>query len=88
MGLIARLANYLRGSIEKEEAEEYSGGFLCQKVREKTGLLIKEQGRLLDVGSGEGLLLRRLEGKPSKLIYAIDGDCLRNPQGGIQGMQD
>lgn len=74
MRLIAKISNYLRGSIEKEEAEEYSGGFLCHKVREKTASLIKEDGRLLDVGAGEGLLLRALQGKNSKLIYAIDFD--------------
>lgn len=74
MRLIAKIANYLRGLIEKEEAEEYSGGFLCHKVREKTASLIKEDGKLLDVGAGEGLFLRALQGEDSKLIYAIDFD--------------
>lgn len=73
MRLVARLANYLRRLIEKkDEISEPSGGFLCHRVRQKTVSLIEEDGMLLDIGTGEGLLLKALEGKKFKMLCAID----------------
>lgn len=81
MNPIAFLTNRLRNIIEKkDEIEEPSGGFLPYRVRRKTVSLLKNHGRLLDVGAGEGLLLRAIGPKTAKWIYCIDLDRKRLEQ--------
>jgi len=81
MNPIAFLTNTLRNIIEKkDEIEEPSGGFLPYRVRRKTVSLLKNHGRLLDVGAGEGLLLRAIGPKTAKWIYCIDRDRKRLEQ--------
>ena len=73
MKKIANIANYLRNIIEKkDEIQEPSGGFLSHRIRQKAVSLIKDNGRLLDVGAGEGLLLKIFETDMSKWFYCID----------------
>jgi ubiquinone/menaquinone biosynthesis C-methylase UbiE len=73
MKSIANIANYLRYLIEKEdEVKEPSGGFLSHRIRHQAVSLMKPDGRLLDIGAGEGLLLRALGSQASKRIYCID----------------
>jgi ubiquinone/menaquinone biosynthesis C-methylase UbiE len=73
MRIIANIANYLRDIIEKkDEIKEPSGGFLSYRIRQKAASLIKDQGRLLDIGAGEGLLLKIFESDTSKWFYCID----------------
>jgi len=75
MKQIANIANLLRGIIEKkDEVEEPSGGFLPYRVRRKTVSLLTNHGKLLDVGAGEGLLLRTIGPTKAKWIYCIDLD--------------
>ena len=75
MNPIAFLTNTLRNIIEKkDEIEEPSGGFLPYRVRRKTVSLLKNHGRLLDVGAGEGLLLRAIGSKAAKWFYCLDLD--------------
>lgn len=73
MGIISKIANYLRRSVEREEEiEEPSGGFLSHRIREKALDLTEKGEKLLDVGAGEGLLLKDIEDKGPKILYAID----------------
>jgi ubiquinone/menaquinone biosynthesis C-methylase UbiE len=73
MKIIANIANYLRGIIEKkDEVKEPSGGFLSHRIRQKAVSLIGEKVRLLDVGAGEGLLLKVLELDSTRWFYGID----------------
>jgi ubiquinone/menaquinone biosynthesis C-methylase UbiE len=75
MRLIANIANKLRNVIEKkDEIMEPSGGFLSYRIREKAVSLIESDGRLLDIGAGEGLLLKIFESDTSKKFYGIDLD--------------
>ena len=81
MNLISYLINHLRNIIEKkDEIIEPSGGFLPYRVRRKAVTLLKKHGRLLDVGAGEGLLLRTIGGKTAKWFYCIDLDRKRLQQ--------
>jgi ubiquinone/menaquinone biosynthesis C-methylase UbiE len=78
MNIIAFFTNTLRNIIEnKDEIEEPSGGFLPYRVRQKTVSLLKGHGRLLDVGAGEGLLLKAIGSKTAKWFYCIDLDIKR-----------
>jgi ubiquinone/menaquinone biosynthesis C-methylase UbiE len=73
MRIIANIANYLRDIIEKkDEVRESSGGFLSYRIRQKAISLIGGDGRLLDVGAGEGLLLKIFESDTTQLFYGID----------------
>jgi ubiquinone/menaquinone biosynthesis C-methylase UbiE len=73
MRYIAHIANFIRGIIEKkDEFQEPSGGFLPYRVRKRAVSLMSGAGRLLDVGAGEGLLLRALDPQTQKLFYGID----------------
>ncbi len=73
MRLITDIASTLRNLIEKkDEVGEPSGGFLSYRIRQKAVSLIKDHGRLLDIGAGEGLLLKAFGSMPSKWIYCID----------------
>ncbi|MCJ7546620.1 MAG: methyltransferase domain-containing protein [Deltaproteobacteria bacterium] len=75
MKQIANFANYLRSMIERrDEFQEPSGGFLPYRVRQKTVSLMTREGRTLDVGAGEGLLLKALGPQTEKLFYGIDCD--------------
>ena len=75
MNPIAFFFNKLRNIIEKkDEIREPSGGFLPYRVRHKTVSLLKNHGRLLDVGAGEGLLLKAIGAKTAKWFYCIDLD--------------
>jgi ubiquinone/menaquinone biosynthesis C-methylase UbiE len=70
--IIANIAGYLRGFIEKkDEVKEPSGGFLSHRIREKAVFLIGDHRRLLDVGVGEGLLLKDFE-SDTRWFYGID----------------
>jgi len=78
MKQIASFANYLRSIIERrDEFQEPSGGFLPYRVRQKTISLMTREGRILDVGAGEGLLLKALGPQAVKLFYGIDLDKKR-----------
>ncbi len=78
MKRIANIANYLRALIEKkDEFQEPSGGFLPYRVRQRAVSLMTSKGRLLDVGAGEGLLLKALGPQTEKLFYGIDLDKKR-----------
>ncbi len=73
MKLISDIAGALRNLIEKkDEVGEPSGGFLSYRIRQKAVSLMKNDGRLLDIGAGEGLLLKAFKSMPSKSIYCID----------------
>src|SRR4030042_1371614 len=73
MRIIANIALHLRSMIEKkDEFREPSGGFLSHRIRQKTIVLIKNYGRLLDIGAGEGLLLKAFGSSASKWVYCID----------------
>jgi len=73
MRIIANIASYLRDIIEKkDEVKEPSGGFLSYRIRQKAISLIGGEERLLDVGAGEGLLLKIFESDTTKLFYGID----------------
>jgi ubiquinone/menaquinone biosynthesis C-methylase UbiE len=73
MRIIANIANYLRSLIEKkDEVKEPSGGFLSQRIRQQAVSRMKPDGRLLDIGAGEGLLLKIFESDTSKWLYGID----------------
>ena len=75
MNKITFIFNKLRNIIEKkDEIEEPSGGFLPYRVRRKTVTLLKNHGRHLDVGAGEGLLLKAIGTKTAKWFYCIDLD--------------
>jgi ubiquinone/menaquinone biosynthesis C-methylase UbiE len=76
MKKIAKIASYLRTIIEKkDELLEPSGGFLPYRVRQKAASLLKGDGRLLDIGAGEGLLLKIIgPNKIAKRFYCIDLD--------------
>ena len=75
MNVISYFINTLRNVIEKkDEIKEPSGGFLPYRVRRKTVTLLKNHGRLLDVGAGEGLLLKAIGSKTAKWFYCIDLD--------------
>ena len=72
MKIIANIAGYLRNFIEKKnEVEEPSGGFLSHRIRQKAVFLIGDDRRLLDVGVGEGLLLKDFE-SDTRWFYGID----------------
>jgi ubiquinone/menaquinone biosynthesis C-methylase UbiE len=78
MSQIGSFANYLRRIIERrDEFQEPSGGFLPYRVRQKTLSLLTREGRILDVGAGEGLLLKALGPQTEKLFYGIDLDKKR-----------
>jgi ubiquinone/menaquinone biosynthesis C-methylase UbiE len=73
MKVIANIVNYLRYLIEKkDEVKEPSGGFLSLRIRQKAVSLIGDDGRLLDVGAGEGLLLKIFESNTTQWFYGID----------------
>jgi len=73
MRLISNIAITLRNLIEKkEEVGEPSGGFLSYRIRQKAVSLMKNYGRLLDIGAGEGLLLKAFGSTASKWIYCLD----------------
>lgn len=73
MGLIAKAVNYLRRLVEnKEEREDPSSGFLPFRIRIKAVSLINKNGRLLDIGCGEGLLLKRIPEYYNKKLYGLD----------------
>ena len=73
MGLITNIANKLRNLIEKkDEVHDPSGGFLSYRIRQKALSLMKNDGQLLDIGAGEGLLLKAFGSTASKWIYCID----------------
>jgi ubiquinone/menaquinone biosynthesis C-methylase UbiE len=75
MNVISYFINRLRNIIEKkDEIKEPSGGFLPYRVRRKTVTLLKDHGRLLDVGAGEGLLLKAIGAKTEKWFFCIDLD--------------
>jgi ubiquinone/menaquinone biosynthesis C-methylase UbiE len=75
MMIIANIAKYLRYLIEKkDEIKEPSGGFLSHRIRHQAISLMKPEGRLLDIGVGEGLLLKIFESDASKNFYGIDLD--------------
>jgi ubiquinone/menaquinone biosynthesis C-methylase UbiE len=75
MNVVSYFINTLRNIIEKkDEIKEPSGGFLPYRVRRKTVTLLKNHGRLLDVGAGEGLLLKAIGAKTAKWFYCIDLD--------------
>jgi ubiquinone/menaquinone biosynthesis C-methylase UbiE len=75
---LAQIANFVRGIIEKkDEFHEPSGGYLPYRVRKKAVSLMSGAGKLLDVGAGEGLLLRILGSQTQKLFYGIDLDLKR-----------
>jgi len=75
MKVIANIAKYLRYIIEKkDEVKEPSGGFLSHRIRQKAVSLIGGEGRLLDVGAGEGLLLKIFESDTRQWFYGIDLD--------------
>jgi ubiquinone/menaquinone biosynthesis C-methylase UbiE len=57
---------------KKDEVKEPSGGFLSHRIRQKTIALIKNYGRLLDIGAGEGLLLKAFGSTSVKWVYCID----------------
>jgi ubiquinone/menaquinone biosynthesis C-methylase UbiE len=81
MNPIGFVINKLRNVIEKkDEIKEPSGGFLPYRVRQKTVSLLKNHGRLLDVGAGEGLLLKTIGPKTAKWFYCIDLDMNRLKQ--------
>jgi ubiquinone/menaquinone biosynthesis C-methylase UbiE len=81
MNLIAFITNKLRNIIEnKKEIKEPSGGFLPYRVRRKAVALLKSHGKLLDVGAGEGLLLKAIGSKTAKWFYCIDLDRKRLKQ--------
>jgi ubiquinone/menaquinone biosynthesis C-methylase UbiE len=81
MNTIAFIINKIRNIIEKkDEIKEPSGGFLPFRVRQKTVSLLKNHGRLLDVGAGEGLLLKAIGPKTAKWFYCIDLDMNRLKQ--------
>jgi ubiquinone/menaquinone biosynthesis C-methylase UbiE len=70
---ISNIANTLRNLIEKkDEVDEPSGGFLSYRIRQKAISLVKNNGRLLDIGAGEGLLLKAIGSAASKWIYCLD----------------
>lgn len=71
---IARLAQWIRGLIERrDEFQEPSGGFLPFRVRQGAVALLGDGG-LLDIGAGEGLLLKAMGVKAPKRIYCLDLD--------------
>jgi ubiquinone/menaquinone biosynthesis C-methylase UbiE len=73
MRIIANIASYLRDIIEKnDEVKEPSGGFLSYRIRQKAISLLGGNRRLLDVGVGEGLLLKTFESDTTQLFYGID----------------
>lgn len=75
MNPISFFTNKLRNIIEKkDEIKEPSGGFLPYRVRQKTVSLLKNHGKILDVGAGEGLLLKAIGVKTAKWFYCIDLD--------------
>jgi ubiquinone/menaquinone biosynthesis C-methylase UbiE len=75
MKQIGKIANYLRSIIERgDEIQEPSGGFLSHRIRQKAVSLMRNYGRQLDIGAGEGLLLKTIESTASKWIYCIDTD--------------
>lgn len=81
MNLISFISNKLRNIIEnKDEVKEPSGGFLPYRVRQKSVSLLKNHGRLLDIGAGEGLLLKAIGPKTRKWFYCIDLDLKRLKQ--------
>ena len=81
MKIISYISNKLRNIIEKkDEIKEPSGGFLPYRVRQKTVSILKSRGRLLDIGAGEGLLLKAIGSKTAKWFYCIDLDRKRLKQ--------
>lgn len=74
MDILAKVINKVRGVVEKEEEQqEYSGGFLPCRVRDKALSLMQEGKTILDVGCGEGLLLYHLSTiYKGKKLYGID----------------
>jgi ubiquinone/menaquinone biosynthesis C-methylase UbiE len=81
MNPIGFLINKLRNIIEKkDEIREPSGGFLPYRVRRKAVSLLKSHGKLLDVGAGEGLLLKAIGSPTAKWFYCIDLDRKRLEQ--------
>jgi ubiquinone/menaquinone biosynthesis C-methylase UbiE len=58
---------------KKEEQGQYSGGFWPAKIREMALRLVPKQGKLLEVGCGEGLFLDALRRESSSMeLYGID----------------
>lgn len=73
MGIISKIAKYLRRSVEREEEiEEPSGGFLPFRIRLKVVSLVNRNGNLLDIGCGEGLFLKRIPEYYNKKLYGLD----------------
>jgi ubiquinone/menaquinone biosynthesis C-methylase UbiE len=73
MKIIANIASYLRSIIEKkDEVKEPSGGFLSYRIRQKAVSLIGDDEWLLDIGAGEGLLLKLFESDTRQWFYGID----------------
>ena len=65
-----------------QERGEYSGGFWQDKIRAQSLLLCKDaQGRILELGCGEGLFLSQLvENNPNLEIFGIDNSPQRIKQ--------
>lgn len=75
MAVIKKIVRNLRESLMKpDEKGEYSAGYLPLLVREKATDILEFSGRkILDLGCGEGLLLRGLSEKcPDKTLFGID----------------
>jgi ubiquinone/menaquinone biosynthesis C-methylase UbiE len=73
MKLISNIVGVFRNLIEQEdEVTEPSGGFLSFRIRQKAVSLMRKNGRLLDIGAGEGLILKALGSTATKWVYCID----------------
>lgn len=73
--MIQKFYKWFHAAISQpEEAGEYSAGYWQDKVRRAAlGACIDKSGKLLEVGCGEGLFLKRLGmAKPGIQIWGID----------------
>ncbi|MCX5679916.1 MAG: class I SAM-dependent methyltransferase [Candidatus Omnitrophica bacterium] len=75
-GLYKRL---LKLTSRPGEKGEYSGGYLQDRIRREALVLCRpSQGRALEIGCGEGLLLAQLEKENAGLkLWGVDNDDIR-----------